>query len=79
MGHFLLGFLLGLVFRELTLFWVCFANLPRKQKAGILCGVLLGVVQDIIWGDRKATTGGSGSGDVNDNGGIVNVSNSSYF
>jgi len=83
MGHFLLGFFLGLVFRELTLFWVCFANLPRKQKAGILCGVLLGVVQDVIWGERplKSATGSSSgnAGGINGDNGGGNVSNPSYF
>jgi len=52
--HFMIGLLLGLLFREIALFWVCYSSLPRKQKVGIIVGVCLGILQDILWG--KTTT-----------------------
>jgi len=51
--HFFLGLFFGIVFRELTVFWFCLTNLPRRQKAGILCGILVGALYDYFFGDRR--------------------------
>jgi len=50
---FFIGLILGIIFRELTLFWFCISNLPKSQKLGILTGVFLGMIYDVIFGDPR--------------------------
>jgi len=50
MTQFFLGLFLGLAFGQLILFYFCLANLPRRQRAGLVVGVLISLLYDYIWG-----------------------------